>query len=194
MTTARAIFGPRSWVRSTRRRAQGTRTSRDVFAGFAEEFDARLAALKYRARSSWRARSIAALPPAARRLAVLDAGAGTGLCGPLLKPAPSRLVGVDLSKEMLALAAKRGVYDVLDEAELTAWLATTPATFDLAVCADTLCYFRVLEDVLQGFTRVLQPGGCSRSPSRNRKKASTGPFHLQYNGRYSHTEGYVRTL
>ena len=165
---------------------------KDVFAGFAEEFDARLAGLKYRAPELVAGAIDRHLAAGRERLAVLDAGAGTGLCGPLLKPRSNRLVGVDLSKEMLALAAKRGVYDVLDEAELTAWLATTPATFDLAVCADTLCYFGVLEDVLQGFTRVLQPGGLLAFTVEKSKEGDTGPFHLQYNGRYSHTEGYVR--
>jgi predicted TPR repeat methyltransferase len=165
---------------------------KDVFAGFAEEFDTRLAGLKYRAPELVAGAIDRHLAAGRERLAVLDAGAGTGLCGPLLKPRSNRLVGVDLSKEMLALAAKRGVYDVLDEAELTAWLATTPETFDLAVCADTLCYFGVLKDVLQGFARVLSPSGLLAFTVEKSKDGETGPFHLQYNGRYSHTERYVR--
>jgi predicted TPR repeat methyltransferase len=165
---------------------------KDVFAGFAEEFDVRLAGLKYRAPELVAGAIDRHLTAGREGLAVLDAGAGTGLCGPLLKPRASRLVGVDLSKEMLQLAAKRGVYDVLDEAELTAWLATTPDTFDLAVCADTLCYFGVLEDVLQGFARVLRPQGLLAFTVERSKDDDTAPFHLQYNGRYSHTERYVR--
>ena len=35
---------------------------------------------------------------------VLDAGCGTGLCGPLLRPYAKRLVGVDLSSGMLERA------------------------------------------------------------------------------------------
>ena len=43
--------------------------------------------------------------PAAKALDVLDAGCGTGLCGPLVAPYARRLTGVDLSARMLAQAA-----------------------------------------------------------------------------------------
>ena len=39
-----------------------------------------------------------------KSLDVLDAGCGTGLCGPLVAPYARRLVGVDLSARMLAQA------------------------------------------------------------------------------------------
>ena len=165
---------------------------KDVFAGFAEEFDVRLASLKYRAPELVAEALDRHLAAGRAGLAVLDAGAGTGLCGPLLAPRARRLVGVDLSKEMLALAAKRGVYDVLDEAELTAWLATTAETFDLAVCADTLCYFGVLDEVLTGFARVLAPSGLLAFTVEKSPDGEANPYRLQYNGRYSHTERYVR--
>ena len=38
---------------------------------------------------------------------MLDAGCGTGLCGPLIAPHARRLVGVDLSGQMLAHARER---------------------------------------------------------------------------------------
>lgn len=165
---------------------------KDVFAGFAEEFDVRLASLQYRAPELVAGAIERHIAPGRGKLAVLDAGAGTGLCGPLLAPRAARLVGVDLSKEMLALAAKRGVYDALIEAELTTWLATADEAFDLAVCADTLCYFGVLDDVLRGFARVLLPSGLLAFTVEKSPDGDAGPYRLQYNGRYSHTERYVR--
>ena len=42
-------------------------------------------------------------------LDVLDAGCGTGLCGPLVAPYKRRLVGVDLSERMLDRARDRNV-------------------------------------------------------------------------------------
>ena len=42
--------------------------------------------------------------PSASRPRILDAGCGTGLCGPLLRPLAARLVGVDLSEKMVELA------------------------------------------------------------------------------------------
>ena len=53
---------------------------------------------------------------------MLDAGCGTGLCGPLIAPYARRLVGVDLSERMLAQARARDVYDELVKGELTAYL------------------------------------------------------------------------
>jgi len=44
---------------------------------------------------------------------ILDIGCGTRLMGKLLKPYASRIVGVDLSKEMLSRAELTGAYDKL---------------------------------------------------------------------------------
>ena len=60
------------------------------------------------------------------RAAILDAGCGTGWCGPLLKSTAGRLVGVDLSPKMLERARSRGVYDELHEGELTAFMSSHP--------------------------------------------------------------------
>ena len=165
---------------------------KDLFAGFAEDFDTRLASLRYRAPELVAGGIDRALAPSRVGLAVLDAGAGTGLCGPLLRGRAARMVGVDLSKEMLELAAKRHVYDALEEAELTAWLASADETFDLAVCADTLCYFGVLDDVFRGFARVLRPGGLLAFTAEKSSDGDANPHRLQYHGRYSHTEAYIR--
>ena len=47
----------------------------------------------------------------AKPVKILDAGCGTGLCGPLLKPWARRLVGVDLSGGMLEKARALQLYD-----------------------------------------------------------------------------------
>ncbi len=58
-----------------------------------------------------------------QNLAVLDLGCGTGLAGVQFKPRASRLVGVDISPEMIELARARNLYDRLEVAEITDWLA-----------------------------------------------------------------------
>ncbi len=75
------------------------------------------------------------------RLVVLDAGCGTGLCGPLLRPYASRLVGVDLSGGMLDHARRKEIYTDLVQSELTEFLAAQQRAFDVIVAADTLVYF-----------------------------------------------------
>jgi predicted TPR repeat methyltransferase len=105
-----------------------------LFDRFAATFDERLVAeLHYvghelvanAARRSVRGDGELALRAARGELRVLDLGAGTGLCGKLVsdwsKSTTGKLVGVDLSPKMLALAAALGVYDELVVAEVTAW-------------------------------------------------------------------------
>ena len=53
-------------------------------------------------------------------LDILDAGCGTGLCAPLLKPYARVLAGIDLSGGMLVRARARGIYDELIEGESVA--------------------------------------------------------------------------
>ncbi|MCK7513613.1 MAG: methyltransferase domain-containing protein [Desulfobacterales bacterium] len=89
----------------------------------------------------------------------LDAGCGTGLCGPLIAPLVERLVGVDLSAGMLAKARSRNAYHELAKAELTAYLEGHRGAFDLVVSADTLCYFGPLDAVLRAAHLALRPGG-----------------------------------
>ena len=69
-----------------------------TFDSFAASFDAKLAKLLYRAPALVAAMLEDAGLGASRSLDVLDAGCGTGLCGPLIAPYARRLVGVDLSE------------------------------------------------------------------------------------------------
>jgi predicted TPR repeat methyltransferase len=130
-----------------------------VFDGFAASFDAKLALLMYRAPSLVATMLAESGIEASKTLDVLDAGCGTGLCGPLLTDYAARLVGVDLSAKMLEQARERGVYDELVKGELTAYLQSSPGMFDVIVSADTLVYFGALEEVIAAAARALRPDG-----------------------------------
>ena len=126
-------------------------------------------------------------------LEVLDLGCVTGLCGPLLRPSARALVGVDLSPKMLSLSAARGVYDQLNCAELTEWLATC-RTFDLVMAADVLCYFGDLEPAFTRVRAVLTPGGCfGCSLEACPEGADAPPFALLPHGRYQHQRAYIES-
>jgi predicted TPR repeat methyltransferase len=170
-----------------------------TFDRFAGSFDDVLAKLEYRAPALCGELVARLLGPAPASpsdgLAVLDAGCGTGLCGPILRPYSRSLQGVDLSAGMLAKAADRAVYDVLDEAELTAWLAARPATWDLIVSADTLCYFGALDEAITAAAAALrQDGHLVFTVERTFDEAAAPTFQLHGHGRYSHTEAYVRQV
>ncbi len=162
-----------------------------LFDKFSGTFDTHLARLKYVAPKLLHRAVNERLGEPRGSLQVCDAGCGTGLCGPWLRPYASRLVGVDLSQGMLDGAALRGGYDELDRAELTAWLAARPATFDLIVSADTLCYFGDLTGFSAAAADALKPAGILAFTVERMTEDAPAGYHVQSNGRYIHARDYV---
>lgn len=164
-----------------------------TFDGFAASFDAKLAKLGYRA-PQLVAQALAARLGGRTGLSALDAGCGTGLCGPLLKPHVARLAGVDLSGGMLARAEARGCYDALTQGELTAFLQQHPGHYDAVVSADTLCYFGTLDDVARAARGALKPGGVFAFTVEACDDTPAAGYRINHSGRYSHTRGYLERV
>jgi predicted TPR repeat methyltransferase len=164
---------------------------RDTFDAFAGSFDQVLDQLGYRAPALIADLLTRILPASDGALVIADAGCGTGLCAPFLRPRARRLVGIDLSSGMLARARARKTYDELVEAELTTWLARQRPVHDLIVSADTLCYFGALEHVLSGAATTLRPGG-RLVFTVERADDGVTEYQLTSSGRYSHAESYIR--
>ncbi len=167
------------------------------FDAFANVFDHTLKELKYQAPELVVNALQAAAPASSGAPAfevILDAGCGTGLCGPLVRGLCRSLVGVDLSPNMLAYAKQRSCYDELETAELSAFMRSRPNAFDAVICADTLLYFGPLEEPLSAARIALRAGGllvftvealaASDSDAREHR--------LEPSGRYSHRESYLR--
>jgi predicted TPR repeat methyltransferase len=130
----------------------------------------------------------------AAQLDALDAGCGTGLCGPLLRPYARTLTGIDLSSGMLLKAQGRG-YDKLEKAELTAWLEARSDAFDLIVSADTLVYFGALERVAQAAAGALRQSGLLAFTVEDAGAAvSDTGYQINPHGRYAHSEAYVQQV
>ena len=163
---------------------------REVFDNMADSFDAHLASLDYRAPNLLVEALAAALPPPEANLDILDAGCGTGLCGPLLRPYARKLTGVDLSSGMLAKAAGRKTYDDLYKAELTAFISQHTEAFDVIASADTLCYFGELGQVFGSAAHALKPGGFFSFTLEDAGIEVTDP-DLNVHGRYMHPWTYV---
>ncbi len=164
-----------------------------VFDGFAASFDRKLALLGYRAPQLC-AELLAGFAdrlPAAPT--ILDAGCGTGLCGPLLRPLAARLIGVDLSANMLDRARRRAIYDELERAELTAFLERSPRAFDVILSADTLCYFGALEGFVAAARLALRENGILIF-SLEAMPDDARDFTLHIHGRYSHSGRYVERV
>ena len=164
----------------------------ELFDGFAASFDEDLARLEYRVPELIRAKLESIYPAPDGDLRVLDAGCGTGLCGPLLKPYARSLDGVDLAGGMLARAKRLAVYDQLVKAELTEFLAKCESRYDLIVSADTLCYFGPLDAVVGAVCTALAPGGVFVFSVEELSEARDEGFLLRHSGRYCHAASYVK--
>jgi predicted TPR repeat methyltransferase len=166
---------------------------RAMFDGFSERFDWNLKRLSYRAPELVRDALARAKGEPRADLILLDAGCGTGLCGPLLRPYAAHLTGMDLSAGMLAKARERTVYDGLDEDELTAYMASRSAAFDAIICADTFCYFGDLRPAAAAARSALRDGGLFIFTVEENVTGDAA-HKIQLSGRYCHTEGYVREV
>ncbi len=132
---------------------------------------------------------------ARRGLDLLDAGCGTGLCGPLVAPLCARLAGVDLSGGMLDLAATKGVYTELEKAELTQFLLGQAAVWDVIMSADTLCYFGDLQQVAAAAAGALKKEGLLVfTVEQADDEAAPDGFRINPHGRYSHTRRHVQEV
>ena len=168
---------------------------RNIFEGFADSFDQILEGLQYRAPALVAQAAAEVIGAPAARLDILDAGCGTGLCGEHVKPFARKLVGVDLSLEMLKRAGARRLYDELIMGELTAFVGAVPAAWDLIVSADTLVYFGDLSVAMSAAHRGLRPGGhIVFTLERADDDEARQGFRINPHGRYSHHETYVRQV
>lgn len=167
---------------------------RKVFDGFADSFDEQLLQnLGYRAPQVLVDALGKMLSAPASNLDVLDAGCGTGLCAPLLRPYARRLVGVDLSEGMIDKARLRGGYDELDVAELTSFLRANHQAYDAVLSADTLVYFGELQDVLKAAHASLRPDGWLAF-TLEVAQGEDDRIDLSPSGRYQHTRRYVERV
>jgi predicted TPR repeat methyltransferase len=166
-----------------------------TFDSFASSFESKLTRLSYRAPALVTAMLEDSGLVASEQLDVLDAGCGTGLCGPLVAPYARRLVGVDLSGGMLKQADAKGLYDDLVRAELTEFLQAQNRGFDLIVSADTLVYFGDLTVVLAAAAAALRSGGLLIFTLEH-AVGEVGPagYRLEMHGRYSHSEAHVKKM
>jgi predicted TPR repeat methyltransferase len=135
---------------------------RALFEGYAPSFDIALSeGLSYRAPTLLK-RAVEASGARMKFGSVLDLGCGTGLAGEAFRSSCDWLVGVDLSKAMLAQAKSKGLYDRLIEGDIARFLeaeAQAGARHQLIVAADVFVYLPDLAPVLKAAAGVLAPGG-----------------------------------
>ncbi len=191
-TTNRAEFDHvASALRGTHAGPAQAAMTLEVFERFAPSYDKTLAKLGNLGPDAVAA-MLHQLPlPAQRKLDVLDAGCGTGLCGALLRPYARRLHGVDLSPAMLAKAREKKAYDALSRADLATAGTMPEGPFDLIVSSDVLVYFGDLDAVLANFAHLLRPGGWVILTVEDAGAPLATGWALSPSGRHKHSLSYL---
>jgi predicted TPR repeat methyltransferase len=126
-----------------------------------------------------------------KRLQVLDAGCGTGLCAKILRPYAKSLQGADISVPMLEKAKKKRIYNGLTRTDLNIAASFPAGSFDLIVAADVLIYFGDLTAVLASLSQTLAPGGWLLLTVENGGELGAPGYILGASGRYKHSEAHV---
>ena len=96
-----------------------------------------------------------------KNIKILDAGAGTGIIGEMLaKRGYTNVDGLDISQEMLNIAAKKNVYKRLICAPLSEARIEEiqTAEYDAVLCAGTVVYGQVKAAALDECVRHVRPG------------------------------------
>lgn len=165
------------------------------FRDYAAHFDESLARLSYRAPELVGAQVKALLPSPTGSLSVCDLGCGTGLAAQFIAPYAAKLVGVDLSPQMLGKARERHLYQELIEAEITQYMSGQKDAFDLVTCVDTLCYLGALEDLFTETSAALKAGGSYVFTVEAMAESDASDGHeIGPSGRYRHQRSYLQQL
>lgn len=165
-----------------------------VFDGYADSFEESLIRLAYRVPGLVR-RAVEAHRPdvaagAARLGPVLDLGCGTGLAGVAIHDLlGGPLIGVDLSRRMLAAAQAKGIYASLAQEDILGFLARGDEAFDLVIAADVFCYLGRLDEVIGACAARLAPGGLLIFSVERGAPGSGYVLHRQ--GRFAHAPDLV---
>jgi predicted TPR repeat methyltransferase len=122
---------------------------------------------------------------------IIDLGCGTGLCGELFRPFARHQIGIDLAPKMIEKSRARGVYDELEEQDVTVALAKRPRAVDLILAADVFIYVGGLDSVFEAAAGALRPGGLLAFTIESEE---TGAFTLRASRRYAHSARYIRQL
>jgi len=94
----------------------------------------------------------------ANEWALLDLGCGTGLSGASLRGTAKAMAGCDVSKNMCAVARRKGMYATVEHTDAVSFLGLQPpAAADLLVAGDVFPYMKDLQPLFDAAARALKP-------------------------------------
>lgn len=126
-----------------------------------------------------------------RKFNVLDLGCGTGLLGVSLGRLEGALVGVDVSKEMVAQAIRHNVYDKFHTVNLHDALDATPESlYEVIAALDVFIYAGDVTKAIPDAYRILVPDGTLVASFETAPEVGERMVLLP-TGRYAHQRSFV---
>lgn len=169
---------------------------REIFNAFADDFENILAHLNYNVPKIMAAELSSFFKiTKLKKMRILDAGCGTGLCGYYLKKYAkfNGLDGVDISEKMLSVAKEKKVYSHLYNQDLDSFLQQHKNRYNLINAADVFTYFGDLKKLFQHINISLCAGGrIIFSISEN--NINNDNYYHHSSGRFLHSEKYVENI
>lgn len=169
--------------------------TREFFDLFADDFDEVLSQLEYNGPKRVKEILKQADVPEGESWNVLDAGCGTGLIAPVLRPyaeTEGRLTGVDASSRMLDQARSKVLYDALEQADILEYLPRHPKEYMLMCCMDVSPYIGDLQPLFNAFSKALADDGrLVFSVLKAPPEENVAEYALMPSGQYFHSLPYV---
>ena len=122
------------------------------------------------------------------KVAILDLGCGTGLCGRAVSSMATRLDGVDLSPQMIAKARQRALYNELAVGDLYPFLEKKTGCYDVIVAAGVFEHIGDPRPVFQATFGALRDSGLFIFTAEDNP---TQELSVNSSGYYMHGRAYL---
>ena len=122
------------------------------------------------------------------KVAILDLGCGTGLCGQAVSAMATRLDGVDLSPQMIAKAGQRDIYNELTVGDLYPFLEKKAGRYDVIVAAGVFEHIGDPRHVFQATFGALRDSGLFVFTTEDNP---TRELSVNSSGYYMHGRAYL---
>lgn len=118
----------------------------------------------------------------------LDLGCGTGLAGAAFAGVYAKITGIDISEEILKIAAKKEIYEFLVKDDIIHFLTDDNNRYDLFLAADVFTYMGNLSEVFRLCFQRSMEGGLFCFSVEN---TDNEQYALKKTGRFGHSPNYI---
>lgn len=129
---------------------------------------------------------------------VIDLGCGTGLSGQAFRDVSIRLIGVDISSQMIEVAKRKNIYDYLENIDLITFLSNSRDKFDLFISADVFGYIGDLDLIFKSVSATANEHALFLFSVEKYGQEEASPSKLPYvvrsSGRVAHSRCYITDL